>query len=240
MKVALFFLYKRRGVLILEGILKVWEFRDFLLQGTFVTIKMTIGAIIIGIVLGVLVGLARISKNVILKSISGIYLTIIRGTPMLLQIIFIFVGIPQIYNTITGNSVSFNPIIAGTIGIGINSGAYVAEIVRAGIQSIDIGQMEAARSLGLSHSRAMKYIILPQAFRIIIPPLGNEAIVLLKDTSLVSAIGARELMNCSKMMGAKFYMYAEFLVGAAIIYLILTFIISKLVGHLERRMAAND
>jgi len=224
----------------LEGILKVWEFRDFLLQGTFVTIKMTIGAIIIGIVLGVLVGLARISKNVILKSISGIYLTIIRGTPMLLQIIFIFVGIPQIYNTITGNSVSFNPIIAGTIGIGINSGAYVAEIVRAGIQSIDIGQMEAARSLGLSHSRAMKYIILPQAFRIIIPPLGNEAIVLLKDTSLVSAIGARELMNCSKMMGAKFYMYAEFLVGAAIIYLILTFIISKLVGHLERRMAAND
>jgi len=227
-------------VLILEGILKVWEFREFLLQGTFVTIKMTIGAIIIGIVLGVLVGLARISKNVILKSISGIYLTIIRGTPMLLQIIFIFVGIPQIYNTITGNSVSFNPIIAGTIGIGINSGAYVAEIVRAGIQSIDIGQMEAARSLGLSHSRAMKYIILPQAFKVIIPPLGNEAIVLLKDTSLVSAIGARELMNCSKMMGAKFYMYAEFLVGAAIIYLILTFIISKLVGYLERRMAAND
>ncbi|MFA6942200.1 MAG: amino acid ABC transporter permease [Clostridiaceae bacterium] len=224
----------------MEGILKVWEFREFLLQGTFVTIKMTIGAIIIGIVLGVLVGLARISKNVILKSISGIYLTIIRGTPMLLQIIFIFVGIPQIYNTITGNSVSFNPIIAGTIGIGINSGAYVAEIVRAGIQSIDIGQMEAARSLGLSHSRAMKYIILPQAFKVIIPPLGNEAIVLLKDTSLVSAIGARELMNCSKMMGAKFYMYAEFLVGAAIIYLILTFIISKLVGYLERRMAAND
>lgn len=230
----------RRGVLILEGILKVWEFRDFLLQGTFVTIKMTIGAIIIGIILGVMAGLARISKNVILKSISGIYLTIIRGTPMLLQIIFIFVGIPQIYNMITGNSVSFNPIIAGTIGIGINSGAYVAEIVRAGIQSIDIGQMEAARSLGLSHSKAMKYIILPQAFKVIIPPLGNEAIVLLKDTSLVSAIGARDLMNCSKMMGAKYYMYAEFLVGAAIIYLILTFIITKLVSYMERRLAAND
>lgn len=231
---------RRRGVLILEGILKVWEFRDFLLQGTFVTIKMTIGAIIIGIVLGVMAGLARISKNVILKSISGIYLTIIRGTPMLLQIIFIFVGIPQIYNMITGNSVSFNPIIAGTIGIGINSGAYVAEIVRAGIQSIDIGQMEAARSLGLSHTKAMKYIILPQAFKVIIPPLGNEAIVLLKDTSLVSAIGARDLMNCSKMMGAKYYMYAEFLVGAAIIYLILTFIITKLVSYMERRLAAND
>lgn len=224
----------------MEGILKVWEFREFLLQGTFVTIKMTIGAIIIGIVLGVMAGLARISKNVILKSISGIYLTIIRGTPMLLQIIFIFVGIPQIYNMITGNSVSFDPVIAGTIGIGINSGAYVAEIVRAGIQSIDIGQMEAARSLGLSHSKAMKYIILPQAFKVIIPPLGNEAIVLLKDTSLVSAIGARDLMNCSKMMGAKYYMYAEFLVGAAIIYLILTFIISKLVSYMERRMASND
>lgn len=224
----------------MEGILKVWEFRNFLLQGTFITIKMTLGGIIIGIILGVLAGLSRISKNKILKGISGIYLTIIRGTPMLLQIIFIFVGIPQIYSTITGSSVSFDPIIAGTIGIGINSGAYVAEIVRAGIQSVDIGQMEAARSLGLSHSRAMRYIILPQAFRIIIPPLGNEAIVLLKDTSLVSAIGARELMNSSRMMGAKFYMYAEFLVGAAIIYLCLTFIISKLVSHLERRLAAND
>lgn len=230
----------RQGVLILEGFLKVWEFRNFLLQGTLVTIKMTFGAIIIGIMLGVLTGLARISKNIILKSISGIYLTIIRGTPMLLQIIFIFVGIPQIYNIVTGNSVSFDPVIAGTIGIGINSGAYVAEIVRAGIQSIDKGQMEAARSLGLSHSKAMRYIILPQAFKVIIPPLGNEAIVLLKDTSLVSAIGARDLMNCSKMMGAKFYMYAEFLVGAAIIYLCLTFIITKLVSYLERRLAAND
>lgn len=224
----------------MEGFLKVWEFRNFLLQGTLVTIKMTFGAIIIGIMLGVLTGLARISKNIILKSISGIYLTIIRGTPMLLQIIFIFVGIPQIYNIVTGNSVSFDPVIAGTIGIGINSGAYVAEIVRAGIQSIDKGQMEAARSLGLSHSKAMRYIILPQAFKVIIPPLGNEAIVLLKDTSLVSAIGARDLMNCSKMMGAKFYMYAEFLVGAAIIYLCLTFIITKLVSYLERRLAAND
>ncbi|MDV3428832.1 MAG: ABC transporter permease subunit, partial [Bacillota bacterium] len=144
-----------------EGILKVWEFRNFLLQGTLVTIEMTIGAIIIGIILGVLAGLSRISKNIILKSISGIYLTIIRGTPMLLQIIFISVGIPQIYNVITGSSVSFDPVIAGTIGIGINSGAYVAEIVRAGIQSIDKGQMEAARSLGLSHSKSMKYIILP-------------------------------------------------------------------------------
>lgn len=224
----------------MEGMLKVWEFRNFLLQGTLVTIEMTIGAIIIGIMLGVLAGLSRISKNIILKSISGIYLTIIRGTPMLLQIIFISVGIPQIYNVITGSSVSFDPVIAGTIGIGINSGAYVAEIVRAGIQSIDKGQMEAARSLGLSHSKSMKYIILPQAFKVIIPPLGNEAIVLLKDTSLVSAIGARDLMNCSKMMGAKFYMYAEFLVGAAFIYLILTFIISKLVAYLERRLAAND
>jgi His/Glu/Gln/Arg/opine family amino acid ABC transporter permease subunit len=226
--------------IVLEGFLKVWEFKSFLLQGTIITLQMTIGALIIGIILGMIVGMARISRNKIAKSLAGVYLTIIRGTPMLLQILFIFVGIPQVTLLLTGTSISFDPVMAGTIGIGINSAAYVAEIIRSGIQSIDQGQMEAARSLGLTHNQAMKHIILPQAFRNIIPPLGNEAIVLLKDTSLVSAIGGRELMNSAKIMGAKFYMYAEFLVGAAIVYLICTFFISNVVSYTERRLKAND
>ncbi len=116
----------------------------------------------------------------------------------------------------------------------------MAEIVRAGIQSIDKGQMEAARSLGLSHTQAMRHIILPQAFYRVVPAFGNELIVLMKDTSLVSAIGARELMNSARILGAKHYQYAEFLIGAALIYLLLTFIISRLIAFLERRFGVND
>lgn len=228
------------GAIILQGILKVWEFKEFLLKGAIITIEMAFGAAIIGFIIGTIVGMARISKNSILKGISGLYLTVIRGTPMLLQIIFIYVGIPQIYQGLTGNVISPDPIIAGIIGIGINSGAYVAEIVRAGIQSIDKGQMEAARSLGLSHKQAMRYIILPQALYRVVPAFGNELIVLLKDTSLVSAIGARELMNSARMLGARFYQYAEFLVGAALVYLFLTFMISQLVAFVERRFGVND
>lgn len=224
----------------MEGFLKVWEFSDFLLKGLVVTLQMMAGALIIGVLLGMFIAMARISKNKFIKSLAGVYLTIIRGTPMLLQILFIFVGIPQITNLLFGKPLSFDPVTAGIIGIGFNSAAYVAEIIRSGIQSIDKGQMEAARSLGLTHSEAMRYIILPQAFRNIIPPLGNEAIVLLKDTSLVSAIGGRELMNSAKIMGAKFYLYAEFLVGAAIVYLFCTFIITNIVSYAERRLKAND
>ncbi|GAA0181868.1 amino acid ABC transporter permease [Clostridium sediminicola] len=224
----------------MEVFLNVWEYRNFLIKGSAITIQMTLGALVIGLLLGMILGMARISKNKIAKSIAGVYLTIIRGTPMLLQILFIFVGIPQIAKLFTGSPMSLDPITAGTVGIGINSAAYVAEIIRSGIQSIDKGQMEAARSLGLTHNQAMRYIILPQAFRNVIPPLGNEAIVLLKDTSLVSAIGGRELMNSAKILGAKFYDYVGFLTGAAIIYLVFTFIISKLVSFMERRLKAND
>lgn len=220
--------------------MKVWEYKDLLLQGTIVTLEIAFGAAFIGFILGTLTGIARLSNNRILKGICGFYITIIRGTPMLLQIIFIYVGVPQLYKSLTGSIISPNPIVAGIIGIGINSGAYVAEIVRAGIQSIDKGQMEAARSLGLSNRQAMRYIILPQAFYRVVPAFGNELIVLLKDTSLVSAIGARELMNSARKLGSKFYLYAEFLVGAAIIYLVLTFLISRLVAFVERRFGTND
>jgi len=228
------------GGMAMQGLSKVWEYRDFLLQGAVLTVLIAFGAAILGFILGTFTGIARLSKNSFIKFISGIYVTVIRGTPMLLQIIFIYVGVPQVYKELTGTPLLLNPIVAGIIGIGINSGAYVAEIVRAGIQSIDKGQVEAARSLGLSHKQSMRYIILPQALYRVIPAFGNELIVLLKDTSLISAIGAGELMNASRKLGARFYLYAEFLAGAAIIYLILTFIISRLVAYIERRFGVDD
>jgi len=218
----------------------VWLHKGFLLYGAIFTVIITIGSVILGLALGLIVGMGRISQNTILRMAAGFYVQVLRGTPMLLQIFFIFFGIPQIYNALTGSSIIFDPIVAGILALGINSGAYVAEIVRAGIQSIDKGQMEAARSLGLTHKQAMRKIIVPQAYRRIIPPLANEVIVLLKDSSLVSVIGASELMYSARVMGAKYYDYVQFLIGAAILYLVLTFIISRLSNSLERRFAAGD
>lgn len=213
-----------------------WQHKLFLMKGAVITIQLTAGALILGVTLGCLAGMGRVSRNPFLRAISGVYVYVLRGTPMLLQIFFVYFGVPQIYMAVTGESMMPAPIKAGILALGINSGAYVAEIVRAGIQAVPKGQMEAARSLGMPHGQAMRYIILPQAFRKIIPPLGNEAIVLLKDSSLVSVIGAGELMYSAKVMGARYYDYVQFLVGAGVIYLFLTFIISQALAALERKL----
>lgn len=218
----------------------VWYHKNFILTGAILTVEITVLAVILGLFLGLIFGMARISQNFAVRIVADIYVQVLRGTPMLLQIYFVFFGIPQIYYGLTGNSLLFEPIVAGVLALGINSGAYVAEIVRSGIQSIDKGQMEAARSLGLTHWQSMKLVILPQAFRRIIPPLVNEFIVLLKDSSLVSVLGAGELMHSAKVMGTKYYNWVEFLVGAAVIYLCLTFLISRFADAVERRLAVSD
>ncbi len=218
----------------------VWQHRGFLLSGTVTTIYITLGAISLGALLGLIVGMARLSQNRLAATLSLIYVTIIRGTPMLLQILFFFFGIPQMYMLLTGQSLSPSPVLTGIIALGINSGAYMGEIVRGGIQSIEKGQMEAARSLGLNHGQAMRFVILPQAIKRIIPSLANEFIVLLKDSSLVSSIGAGELMYNSRVMGAKYYAFPAFLMGAAIVYLSLTMVFTQLVTRLERRLAVSD
>lgn len=218
----------------------VLKHQSFFMTGAAITIQITIGAIALGLLLGLIMGMGRISRNPLVRLIADIYIQVLRGTPMLLQIFFVFFAVPQIYNIITGDRLLFEPRVAGVLALGVNSGAYVAEIVRAGIQSIDKGQMEAARSLGLSHNQAMRFVILPQAFRRIIPPLVNEFIVLLKDSSLVSTIGATEIMYSAKVLGSRYYDYLSFLLGAAMIYLFLTFIISRLANCLERRLAVSD
>ncbi|PID78461.1 MAG: polar amino acid ABC transporter permease [Gammaproteobacteria bacterium] len=211
----------------------LWKHKIFMLSGAVVTIKLTAGAIALGLILGVFLGIGRVSRGFFLKSFSGIYVQLFRGTPMLLQIFFIYFGVPQIYNVLTGNSMSPDPLFVGIIALGLNSGAYVAEIVRAGIQAVGQGQFEAGRSIGLSYKQTMRYIILPQAIKKIIPPLGNEAIILLKDSSLVSVIGTQELMYSAKVMGSRYYDYVQFLVGAGLIYLLFTFIISRLLAKVE-------
>lgn len=204
--------------------------------GAAKTIELTLAAVAIGISFGFIVGMGRIAKHAIFRWPANIYVEIVRGTPMLLQLMILYFGFPQVLSMVLQVQVKPDPFIVGMLGLGLNSAAYVAEIVRAGIQSIDKGQMEAARSLGLNHAQAMRYIIMPQAFRVVLPPLGNEFIVLLKDSSLVSTFGYMELMRTSHILGTKYYSFFEPMIGAGAVYLVITFTISRLVNRLERRL----
>jgi His/Glu/Gln/Arg/opine family amino acid ABC transporter permease subunit len=218
----------------------IFKHYDMFLDGTLVTLQVTVGALVMGLVLGILAGTGRISRRLQIRVLADTYIQVIRGTPMLLQIIFFYLGFPQLYMLTTGEGFTPDPLLTGIVALGINSGAYNAEIIRAGIQSIDKGQMEASRSSGLSHIQAMVYVILPQALKRMIPPLGNELVVLLKDSSLISTIGVGELMFTAKVLGARYYTYVPFLVGVGCIYLTLTFGFSRFFNALERRLASGS
>jgi His/Glu/Gln/Arg/opine family amino acid ABC transporter permease subunit len=215
--------------------LLVWKHNALMFKGMLTTLECTGGAISMGLVLGIVAGIAIISEKRLTRWIADAYVQIIRGTPLLLQIFFFYLGGPQIYRAITGDSISPDPLITGILALGVNSGAYTAEIIRAGIQSIGKGQTEAAMSSGLSRNQTMIYIILPQALRRMIPPLFNELIVLLKDSSLISTIGVADLMFSAKLLGSKYYNYVPFLLGAACVYLVLTISFSRVMKYLENR-----
>lgn len=206
----------------------------YILEGLFNTLIIALFAVIIGIVIGVLIALIRNNydrnnKFKLLNKISTLYVNIIRGTPQILQLMIIYY--------IIFKSVDINIVIVGIIAFGINSGAYVSEIIRAGIESIDNGQIEAGYSLGLNYSKVMRYIILPQAIKNILPALGNEFITLLKDTSVGAYIGIVELTKASDIIASRTYDYFFPLIIVAIIYLILTIGLSKLISMMERKLS---
>ncbi|MCI6085645.1 amino acid ABC transporter permease [Selenomonas sp.] len=205
-----------------------------LLLGAGITIKITAMSVALGIVIGLFVGIARICRVRPLRWIAAVYVDFFRGTPLLVQIFLFYFAVP----VITGQRI--DPYVAAVGSCGINSGAYIAEIVRAGIQSIDDGQMEAGRSLGMTWTQTMRYIIVPQAMKRVIPPLGNEFIALLKDSSLVSVIGFEELTRRGQLIIAKTYASLEIWFSVAIIYLIMTLTISRLVAFLEKRYNPDD
>ena len=214
---------------------------DILLIGARLTIIMTIGAVCLGLTLGTLLALMRLSTLKAVRMAAGAYLQVFRGTPMLLQISFLFFALPQLLGPgIWRNPFLADAALAGIVALGLNSGAYICEIIRAGIQGVDVGQTEASRALGLSRFQTMRLVVMPQAIRRVIPPLCNEFIVLLKDTSLVSAIGARELMYQARMVGARFYQFFVFMTGAAIVYFCLTFVLTQISNYIERRLARSD
>ncbi len=209
----------------------------YLVNGLKTTLIITFFAVLLGMVIGFLVAIVRAThdktgKLKILNFISKIYLTVIRGTPVMVQLLIIYYVIFA--------SVRIDKVFVGVLAFGINSGAYVAEIVRSGIMSVDGGQFEAGASLGLSYSKTMMYIILPQAFKNVLPALANECIVLLKETSVAGYIALEDLTKGGDIIRSVTYEAFLPLIAVALIYLIIVVGLSALVGKLERRLKKSD
>ncbi len=210
---------------------------QYITDGLLVTIQITVFAVILGVVIGFLVAIIRSThdktgKLKIANVICRLYLTVIRGTPVVVQLLIIYYGIFA--------SVTIDKMIVAVIAFGINSGAYVAEIVRSGIMSIDKGQFEAGRSLGFNYAQTMIYIIIPQAFKNVLPALGNELIVLLKETSVSGYIAMEDLTKGGDIIRSRTYDAMMPLLAVAAIYLTVVIILEFLVGKLERRLRNSD
>jgi len=209
-----------------------------LAKGALLTLELTAGAVAIGVVIGLFMALARLSKRKVARAGAIAYIDFFRGTPLLVQIFLVYFGIPMLlqWQTMPDNY----QYTAGILAMGLNSGAYIAEIFRAGIQSIDRGQSEAARSLGMTQAQALRYVILPQAFKRTIPPLGNEFIALLKDSSLLSIIAIQELFYTGKIIVGRTYQPLPMYMAVALYYLVMTQLIAQWVAYMERRLGKND
>jgi polar amino acid transport system permease protein len=201
----------------------------FLLQGAGMTVKITALSLVAGVVLGTLVALARLSPLRWLSALAVAYIELIRGTPLLVQIFLIFFGLPQLLER------PINEFAAGVIAFSINSSAYVAEIVRAGIQGVARGQSEASLSLGFSPTETLRYIVLPQAFTRTLPPLVNEAISLLKNSSLLSAISIVELTRSGQLVASRTFRPFEMYLAVSLLYLAMTLLLSFVANRLEKR-----
>ena len=219
--------------LIMEKVGVIKEALPFLIKGAGMTIKITALAVLMGIALGTILGLLRVSKNKWLKNIAKSYIEFFRGTPLLIQLFILYYGLPNL-------GIKLSPYFAAVLGLGLNSGAYVGEIVRSGINSINKGQMEAARSLGMSYPQAMRYVILPQAIKRVVPPLGNEFIALLKDSSLVSVISVKDLTRQGRLVNSRTYQTFLIYISVAVIYFVMTFLLTRLVNYVERRLSVSD
>lgn len=220
----------------------VWKylFNPLILEGARTTVIVAILAQALGVALGLFSALMRMSKNPLVSTPANFYVWFFRGTPLLVQLLFWFVGVPELFGSNHTVVELLSPWRVAVFGLAINEGAYMTEIVRAGIESVESGQMDAAKSLGMTYPMAMRRIILPQAFRVILPPTGNEFIAMLKNSSLCFAIGLIELTNASKSIYAANYKTMELLVVASIWYLVMTSIFSLLQAELESRLAVGQ
>lgn len=209
------------------------DYAPMFLKGALLTLELTSVAVSVGTILGLFLSLCNLSSIKPVNWFGKIYVDLFRGTPLLVQIlIFHYAVLPSMGD--------FPTIVSGFVALSLNSAAYIAEIFRAGIQSIDRGQMEASRSLGMTYAQAMRYIIIPQAFKRVVPALGNEFIAMLKDSSLVSAISLQELAFTGTIVMGDTARVWEALIPVAILYLVMTLALSQLVAFMERRLGKSD
>ncbi len=234
---------------------------NFIKSGLIITVKTSLIGYLIAIVLGLLAGLGRISKNVFINNLARLYVELIRGIPILVLIFFIaLVGVPVlvdglnnfgfwlsdqglgifgiIFTAVTNQDIPMNS--RAIIALAVTYGAYLAEIFRAGIQSITRGQMEAARSVGMSYGQAMRYVILPQAIRNVLPALGNDFVAMVKDSSLVSVLAVRDITQVSRLYAGSTFRFRESYVTLAVMYLTMTVALSLVVQFIERRLKTHD
>ncbi|HGX3554995.1 TPA: ABC transporter permease subunit [Staphylococcus aureus] len=210
------------------------KYGSFFLKGIKITILISLIGVALGSILGAFVALMKLSKIKIISWIASIYIEILRGTPMLVQVFIVFFGITAALG------LDISALVCGTIALVINSSAYIAEIIRAGINAVDKGQMEAARSLGLNYRQTMKSVIMPQAIKNILPALGNEFVTLIKESSIVSTIGVGEIMfNAQVVQGISFDPFTPLIVAAAL-YFLLTFVLTRIMNMIEGRLNASD
>ncbi|HHO5552012.1 TPA: ABC transporter permease subunit [Staphylococcus aureus] len=210
------------------------KYGSFFLKGIKITILISLIGVALGSILGAFVALMKLSKIKIISWIASIYIEILRGTPMLVQVFIVFFGITAALG------LDISALVCGTIALVINSSAYIAEIIRAGINAVDKGQMEAARSLGLNYRQTMKSVIMPQAIKNILPALGNEFVTLIKESSIVSTIGVGEIMfNAQVVQGISFDPFTPLIMAAAL-YFVLTFVLTRIMNMIEGRLNASD
>ncbi|MBF0227301.1 MAG: amino acid ABC transporter permease [Desulfobacterales bacterium] len=201
-------------------------------DGILITFEVTIGSIALALIIGLITGLGRISKKKYINLIASTYVEVVRGIPLLVQLFYIYYAL--------GRIIQVPDIMAAIISMSVCYGAYMGEVFRAGIESIEWGQTEAARSLGFNRTQTMFYVILPQAWRTILPPVGNEFIALLKDTSLVSILAVSDLLRRGREFASESFLYFETYTLIAIIYLIITLVLSKMVGLMEERLSRYE
>lgn len=213
----------------MELIIKYWP---LFLEGTTTTVLLSFFSVIVGVGCGTLMALARLSTNKFLSKAAKVYIDIIRGTPLLVQLYLVYFGLATVLD--------LNDFVSGVIAVSVNTTAYIAEIIRSGIQSVDKGQMEAARSMGMPKRMAMRQIILPQAMKNILPAIGNEFATLIKETSIVSLIGIHDLMYSSDTVrGTTFTVFIPLLM-TAFLYFVMTTTIAFFMDKLERKLQASD
>jgi polar amino acid transport system permease protein len=211
----------------------VEKYLPFLLQACITTLEIAVLSLALGLMMGIIIVLMKISKYKALIWSADFYIWTLRGTPLLVQLFLVYYGLPQI-------GIQFGPFTASVIALGVNAGAYLAEILRGGIVSIPKGQMEAAQSLGMHYPTIMRRIILPQAFRVSIPAIGNESITLLKDSSLASLVTVSELMMTSQRFASTNYAFIEFYITAAVFYLAMTTIFTFVLKKAEFRLSISE